>query len=138
YSLRVMKKSDDEIGVVVDAFNNMIEEVGVRSRALEQSNQALTDEVEVRKSTQAALSLATARLESTMAAAEIGSWLWYVRKNEFTADRNLAALYGLDDENALNGPPQLHYQYVHPQDLARSEEHTSELQSHLNLVCRLL
>jgi PAS domain S-box-containing protein len=118
YSLRVKKTSDDEIGVVVDAFNNMIEEVGTRSRALEQSNQALTEEVEVRKSTQAALSLATARLESTMAAAEIGSWLWDVSKNEFTADRNLTALYGLDDEHALNGPPHLHYQYIHAEDLA--------------------
>jgi PAS domain S-box-containing protein len=118
YSLRVTKESDDEIGVVVDAFNNMIEEVGARSRALEHSNRALTDEVEVRKSTQAALSLATARLESTMAAAEIGSWLWDVRKNEFTADRNLAALYGLDDEHALSGAPDVHYQYIHPADLA--------------------
>jgi PAS domain S-box-containing protein len=118
YSMRVTKKSDDEIGVVVDAFNNMIEEVGTRSRALEHSNQALTDEVEVRKSTQAALSLATARLESTMAAAEIGSWLWDLRKNEFTADRNLAVLYGLDDEDALNGPPHRHYEYIHPDDLA--------------------
>src|SRR5260370_27332202 len=27
---------------------------------------------------------------------------------------------------------------VHPKDRERSEEHTSELQSHLNLVCRLL
>src|SRR5260370_28628420 len=27
---------------------------------------------------------------------------------------------------------------VHPSDENRSEEHTSELQSHLNLVCRLL
>src|SRR5260370_18078528 len=27
---------------------------------------------------------------------------------------------------------------VHVDDLRRSEEHTSELQSHLNLVCRLL
>src|SRR5260370_8140222 len=26
----------------------------------------------------------------------------------------------------------------HPRDVPRSEEHTSELQSHLNLVCRLL
>src|SRR5260370_7101221 len=26
----------------------------------------------------------------------------------------------------------------HPAELERSEEHTSELQSHLNLVCRLL
>jgi two-component system CheB/CheR fusion protein len=131
YSLRVEKSSPDEIGVVVDAFNNMLEEVSARSRALEDSNRALegsnralTEEVEVRKSTQAALSLATARLESTMAAAEIGSWLWDVRKNEFSADRNLTSLYGLD-ENALDGPPELHYRHIHPDDLPavrKSEE----------------
>ncbi len=116
YSLRVKSMSDDEIGVVVAAFNNMLEEVAVRSQALENSNRALTEEVEVRKSTQAALSLATARLESTMAAAEIGSWLWDVRKNEFTADRNLTALYGLG-EYELNGPPDLHYRHIHPEDV---------------------
>src|SRR5260370_23218711 len=27
---------------------------------------------------------------------------------------------------------------LHPQIVSRSEEHTSELQSHLNIVCRLL
>lgn len=117
YSLRASKVSDDEIGTVVDAFNNMLEEVGARSQALEESNLALTEEIEVRKSTQAALSMATARLESTMAAAEIGSWLWDIRTNEFTADRNLAALYGLD-KNALNGPPDLHHRHIHPEDLA--------------------
>ena len=37
YSLRVERTSDDEIGVVVDAFNNMLEEVDTRSRALESS-----------------------------------------------------------------------------------------------------
>ena len=76
YSLRARKKSDDEIGVVVDAFNNMLEEVQSRSQALEQSNRALQEEIAVRESTQAALSVATVRLESTMAAAEIGSWLF--------------------------------------------------------------
>src|SRR5260370_19789923 len=30
------------------------------------------------------------------------------------------------------------YAGLAPEDVARSEEHTSELQSHLNLVCRLL
>ncbi len=95
YSLRVQKISDDEIGVVVDAFNNMLEEVDARSQAL---------------------TLATARLESTMAAAEIGSWVWDIRKNEFKADRNLAALYGLG-EYELNGPPELHYSHIHPEDL---------------------
>jgi PAS domain S-box-containing protein len=123
YSLRVEKSSDDEIGVVVDAFNNMLEEVDTRSRALEESNRALedsnralTEEVEVRKSTQAALDLATARLESTLAAAEIGTWLWDIGNNDFTADRNLTALYGLD-ECALNGAPELHYRHIHPEDL---------------------
>ncbi len=118
YSLRAKKVSDDEIGVVVDAFNNMLEEVQSRSQALEQSNRALHEEIAVRESTQAALSVATARLESTMAAAEIGSWVWDVRTNKFTADRNLAALYGLDDELALNGDPSLHHERIHPEDLS--------------------
>jgi signal transduction histidine kinase/ActR/RegA family two-component response regulator len=54
YSLRVEKTSDDEIGVVVDAFNRMLEEVDSRSRALEDSNRALREEVEFREATQAA------------------------------------------------------------------------------------
>ncbi len=118
YSLRAKKISDDEIGVVVEAFNNMLEEVQSRSQALEQSNRALQEEIAVREATQAALSVATARLESTMAAAEIGSWVWDVRGNKFTADRNLAALYGLDDELALNGDPSLHHRHIHPEDLS--------------------
>ncbi len=117
YSLRARKTSDDEIGVVVDAFNNMLEEVQFRSHALEQSNRALKEEVAVRESTQAALSVATVRLESTMAAAEIGSWLWDARTNEFTADRNLATLYGLESELKLCGDPTLHHRRIHPDDL---------------------
>src|SRR5260370_23575938 len=35
-------------------------------------------------------------------------------------------------------PPTLRHQLEARQTLDRSEEHTSELQSHLNLVCRLL
>ena len=41
YSLRARKVTDDELGVVVDAFNNMLDEVQSRARALEQSNAAL-------------------------------------------------------------------------------------------------
>ena len=41
YSLRARKVTDDELGVVVDAFNNMLDEVKSRTRALEQSNAAL-------------------------------------------------------------------------------------------------
>ena len=41
YSLRASKASDDEIGLVVDAFNDMLGTVQDRDRALEQSNLAL-------------------------------------------------------------------------------------------------
>ncbi len=43
YSLRAHKISDDEIGVVVDAFNRMLEQVQWHAQALEQSNQAMRD-----------------------------------------------------------------------------------------------
>jgi PAS domain S-box-containing protein len=110
YSLRAQKTTDDEIGVVVVAFNSMLDEVEARTRALQ-------DEIAVRESTQAALSIATARLESTMAAAEIGSWVWDIRANHFTADRNLAALYGLENEHELNGDPMRHRRQIHAEDL---------------------
>ncbi len=40
FSLRVEKTTDDEIGYLVDAFNDMLAEVGTRAAALETSNRA--------------------------------------------------------------------------------------------------
>jgi PAS domain S-box-containing protein len=117
YSVRAPNTTDNEIGIVVGAFNGMLDEVENRARASAQANEALQREVEVRQAAEAALSVATARLESTLAAAEIGSWAWDVRANQFTADRNLAALYGLADEELLNGDPKQHHRFIHPDDL---------------------
>jgi two-component system, sensor histidine kinase len=68
YSLRAHSTTDDEIGIVVEAFNSMLDEVQTRARDLEQSNTALTTEVQIRQAAEAALARANARLESTMAA----------------------------------------------------------------------
>jgi two-component system, sensor histidine kinase len=68
YSLRAHSSTDDEIGIVVEAFNGMLDEVQSRARALEQSNVALTTEVRIRQGAEAALARANARLETTMAA----------------------------------------------------------------------
>jgi len=38
YSLRAEKKSDDEIGIVVDAFNGMLDEVQARNQALREAD----------------------------------------------------------------------------------------------------
>lgn len=81
YSLRAQSTTDDEIGFVVEAFNSMLDEVQSRARALEQSNAALTSEVEIRHSAEVALARANSRLESTMAALrEAGR-----KKDEFLA-----------------------------------------------------
>ena len=49
YSLRVSKTTSDEVGDLVDAFNDMVTEVGHRSDALEASNRTLEHEMVERK-----------------------------------------------------------------------------------------
>jgi PAS domain S-box-containing protein len=117
YSLRARRFSNDEFGLVADAFNNMLDEVQTRAVARERANTELQKQVEVREAAEAALKVATARLESTMAAAEIGTWSWDIPNNRFTADRNLAALFGLKDEGDLQGDPQVHRRQIHIEDL---------------------
>lgn len=55
FSLRVTKTTEDEIGVLVDAFNAMLAEVGRRAEALETSNQHLEHEMAERRRTDDAL-----------------------------------------------------------------------------------
>jgi len=55
YSLRAPKTSEDEVGTLVDAFNNMLEEVAKRTEALEQSNNHLSVEMAERHRAEEAL-----------------------------------------------------------------------------------
>jgi two-component system, sensor histidine kinase len=55
YSIRVSKTTEDEFGLVIDAFNNMLARVQQRTRDLEASNVALREEAKVREATQEAL-----------------------------------------------------------------------------------
>jgi signal transduction histidine kinase/ActR/RegA family two-component response regulator len=58
FSLRAAKTSQDEVGTLVDAFNNMLEEVGKRTEALEQSNNHLSVEMGERHRAEEALKAA--------------------------------------------------------------------------------
>jgi PAS domain S-box-containing protein len=130
YSFRASKTTDDEIGLVVDAFNGMLDEVQSRARALEKSNATLQDEVNTRQAAEAALARANARLESTMAAAEIGTGVWDLRSNQFTADRNLLTLLGIKDGAQLSGDPTVWPRFIHPDDLRSVEDaHATALQT---------
>ena len=55
FSLRVAKSTNDEIGYLVDTFNAMLEEIGRRTLALEQSNRTLEQEMGERRNAEKAL-----------------------------------------------------------------------------------
>ena len=54
-SLRVAKSTNDEIGYLVDTFNAMLEEIGRRTLALEESNRTLEREMGERRNVEKAL-----------------------------------------------------------------------------------
>jgi signal transduction histidine kinase/DNA-binding response OmpR family regulator len=67
FSMRVSKTSEDETGVLVEAFNSMLTEVGNRTHALEESNSALQREMQERIVAQDALRQLNSTLEERIA-----------------------------------------------------------------------
>jgi len=67
FTLRAKRTTQDEIGVLVDAFNTMLAEVGQRAAALEESNKALLKETDERRDAEAALRLADQRKDEFLA-----------------------------------------------------------------------
>jgi signal transduction histidine kinase/ActR/RegA family two-component response regulator len=67
FSLRATKDTEDEIGVLVEAFNAMLSEVGRRARALEESNRILEHEMKERSAAEAALIVADRRKDEFLA-----------------------------------------------------------------------
>jgi PAS domain S-box-containing protein len=79
-------------------------------------------DVTQRRRDEAALREARARLEVTLNAAEIGTWIWDVRKDCVIADKNLADLFSVSPELAQGGPLQSYLEAVHSEDRERVRE----------------
>jgi len=67
YSLRVRKTSNDEVGILVDAFNDMLAETDRRAMALEAANANLLYEMRERRSAEEALKVADQRKDEFIA-----------------------------------------------------------------------
>ena len=67
FSLRARKTTQDEIGYLVDAFNDMLAEIGRRAQALEESNRALQQEMAERRDAEKALLAADQRKDEFLA-----------------------------------------------------------------------
>jgi signal transduction histidine kinase/ActR/RegA family two-component response regulator len=67
FSVRVKKTTEDEIGYLVDTFNDMLAEVGQRALALEKTNQTLEHEMAERRVAEGALRAADRRKDEFLA-----------------------------------------------------------------------
>ena len=67
YKLRVRKTSADEVGVLVDAFNDMLKEADRRATALETANEDLLHEMRERRAAEDALKTADQRKDEFLA-----------------------------------------------------------------------
>ena len=67
FTLRAARSTEDEIGVLVEAFNTMLAEVGQRASALQASNDALQIETAERREAEAALRVADQRKDEFLA-----------------------------------------------------------------------
>jgi PAS domain S-box-containing protein len=68
FSLRVPKTTHDEVGVLVDAFNSMLSEIGARTATLEESNKQLQSEVAERERAQEARNRSEKRVVTLVSA----------------------------------------------------------------------
>jgi PAS domain S-box-containing protein len=75
FGLRAEKTTDDEIGVLVTAFNSMLSEIGNRTEVLEASNSQLQREVEERKRAEDARNSSQRRVRSLVSAITQVVWV---------------------------------------------------------------
>ena len=75
YSLRAEKKTDDEIGYLIESFNRLLAEVERRSQALELSNNELQQQIQEREESDRALYLSELRHRTLVTALTSIVWI---------------------------------------------------------------
>jgi PAS domain S-box-containing protein len=81
----------------------------------------VVEDISERRVAEIALRDARARLDATLAAAEIGTWTWDVRNDCVVADRNFANMFGVPPEAAAGAPSRTFMLAIHHEDRARVE-----------------
>ncbi len=102
YSQRAKKTTEDEIGVVVDAFNRMLDEVQLRTRALERSNEALQQEIETRQTAESALRVSEGLYRAIGESIEYGVWVCAPDGRNVYASESFLRLTGQTQEICSN------------------------------------
>ena len=107
---------DRSVHWVVDTGTAIAGPSGSAARIMGVS-QDITD----RKRTEQALRETEQRLEATLAASDVGTWTWDLPTGNVIADRNLARMFSISDEQAASSPFQSYLRAIHHDDRARVE-----------------
>jgi PAS domain S-box-containing protein len=99
YSVRATKEANDELGVLTDAFNQMLTRIDEQDRALRESDE---------------------RLNLALASSGVGTWSWNVANNTIIWDDYLHPLFGLEPKT-FSGRFEDFRELVHPEDRSRVE-----------------
>ncbi len=83
-------------------------------------------DVTARRQSEADLRDAKARLEATLAATEVATWIWDVREDRVFADENLARLFSVNAGDARGGRIERYFAAIHPEDRARVQAGVDE------------
>jgi PAS domain S-box-containing protein len=70
---------------------------------------------------EALLADANRRLRLTLAAGEVGTWLWDSVTDRVVADANMARMFGVSAADAAGGPISVYLRAIHPDDRQRVE-----------------
>jgi diguanylate cyclase (GGDEF)-like protein/PAS domain S-box-containing protein len=98
YSIRAQKTSDDELGELIDSFNEMLEQIRQRDTALEQHKEKLEEEVAERTQDLRKLSVAVEQSPNVIVITDPEGKVEYV-------NRRFTDITGFKPEEALNQDP---------------------------------
>jgi PAS domain S-box-containing protein len=107
---------DNSVHWVLDTGTAIAGPNGLAARMMGVS-QDITD----RKRTEQTLRETEQRLEATLAASDVGTWAWDLPTGNVVADRNLARMFSITDEQAASSPFQSYLRAIHRDDRARVE-----------------
>ena len=85
------------------------------------------DDRDVLEHTSRALTLERIRVESALEAGAIGTWTWDLHTNTVVADRNLAALFGIDMREGAGAPLSRYLATIHADDRPHVEAALDEV-----------